>query len=156
VSDEELAQRIFAIPGLQENGRFVGEDRYELILRSQVPPLTKAAFEENLRRSLMIDKLRAAVTDWMTVSDAELDREFTKRNEKVKLQVVALTTEQFRSRVSVTDAEVAAYANSCITAMLAGKRPDIEIVDRVVTQSSDSRFHCLTITLFFRDPGSAP
>jgi len=36
------------------------------------------------------------------------------------------------------------------------ERPDIEIVDRVVTQSSDSRFHCLTITLFFRDPGSAP
>ena len=27
---------------------------------------------------------------------------------------------------------------------------DIEIVDRVVTQSSDDEFHCLTITLFFR------
>ena len=27
VSDEELAQQIFAIPGLQENGRFVGEQR---------------------------------------------------------------------------------------------------------------------------------
>ncbi len=25
VSDEELAQQIFAIPGLQENGRFIGE-----------------------------------------------------------------------------------------------------------------------------------
>ncbi len=27
VSDDELAQQIFAIPGLQENGRFIGEAR---------------------------------------------------------------------------------------------------------------------------------
>lgn len=28
--------------------------------------------------------------------------------------------------------------------------PGIEIVDKVVTQSSDSEFHCITITLFYR------
>ena len=28
---------------------------------------------------------------------------------------------------------------------------DVEIIDRVVTQSSDSEFHCLTITLFYKD-----
>ena len=27
---------------------------------------------------------------------------------------------------------------------------DLEIVDRVVSQSSDSEFHCLTIVLFYR------
>jgi hypothetical protein len=27
----------------------------------------------------------------------------------------------------------------------------LEIVDKVVTQSSDKEFHCLTITLFFRE-----
>ncbi|HEY8207698.1 MAG TPA: hypothetical protein VIG99_09470 [Myxococcaceae bacterium] len=26
----------------------------------------------------------------------------------------------------------------------------LEIVDRIVTQSSDKEFHCLTITLFYR------
>lgn len=112
VSDEELAQQIFAMPGLQENGRFVGELRYEQILRSQIPPMTKAMFEENLRRSLMIDKLRAALTDWMAVSDAEVEREFTLRNERVRLQVVALTAEAFRSQVTVTDADVASYFES--------------------------------------------
>lgn len=109
VSDEELAEQIFAIPGLQENGRFVGEQRYEQILRTQVPPMTKSMFEENLRRSLMIDKLRAALTDWMTVSDPEIEREFKERNEKVKLQVVALTADAFRGQVSVTDADVGSY-----------------------------------------------
>ena len=28
--------------------------------------------------------------------------------------------------------------------------PGAEVVDRVVTQSSDKEFHCLTITLFYR------
>jgi hypothetical protein len=28
--------------------------------------------------------------------------------------------------------------------------PNAEIVDKVVTQSSDKEFHCLTITLFYR------
>ena len=109
VSDDELAQQIFSIPGLQENGRFIGEQRYELLLRSQIPPLTKAMFEDNMRRGLMIEKLRAALTDWMTVADAEVTREFTERNEKVKLQVVALTADRFRDQVMVTDADVAAY-----------------------------------------------
>jgi peptidyl-prolyl cis-trans isomerase D len=109
VSDEELAQQIFAIPGLQENGQFIGEARYEQILRSQNPPLTKAMFEEDLRRSMMIDKLRGALTDWMSVADTELDTEFRLRNEKVKLQVVALTADAFTDRVTATDQEIAAH-----------------------------------------------
>jgi peptidyl-prolyl cis-trans isomerase D len=112
VSDEELAQQIFAIPGLQENGRFIGEERYEQLLRAQSPPMTKGDFEQTLRRSMMIDKLRAALTDWMAVSDADLEREYRQRNEKVKLQVVALTADRFRPQVTVTDADVAAYFDS--------------------------------------------
>jgi len=30
------------------------------------------------------------------------------------------------------------------------ENPGVEVVDKVVTQSSDKEFHCLTITLFFR------
>ncbi len=30
------------------------------------------------------------------------------------------------------------------------ENPNAEIVDKVVTQSSDKEFHCLTITLFYR------
>lgn len=31
------------------------------------------------------------------------------------------------------------------------KNPNLEIVDKVVLQSSDNEFHCLSITLFYRD-----
>lgn len=30
------------------------------------------------------------------------------------------------------------------------ENPNVEVVDRVVTQSSDKEFHCLTITLFYK------
>ncbi len=34
--------------------------------------------------------------------------------------------------------------------------PAVHIVDKVVTQSSDREFHCLTITLFYqKDPSAA-
>jgi hypothetical protein len=32
---------------------------------------------------------------------------------------------------------------------------DLEIVDRIVTQSSDNEFHCLTVVLFYK-PKSKP
>lgn len=28
--------------------------------------------------------------------------------------------------------------------------PEAEIVDKIITQSSDNEFHCLTITIFYR------
>src|SRR5687767_5746756 len=132
VSDDELAQQIFAIPGLQENGQFIGEQRYEQLLQSQNPPMTKSQFEESLRRSMVMDKLRAALTDWMAVSDAELEREYKERNEKVKLQVVALTADMFRDKVTVTDADVAAYFASRTAEYRVGEQRKIRylVLDR--------------------------
>src|SRR6478735_8413565 len=49
VSDEEVRQRIFTIPAFQENGQFIGEQRYNQLLRAQRPPLTGAEFEDNIR-----------------------------------------------------------------------------------------------------------
>jgi peptidyl-prolyl cis-trans isomerase D len=132
VSDEELAQQIFSIPALQENGRFIGEQRYEQLLASQYPPITKNDFEQSLRRSMMIDKLRSAVTDWVAVSDADLEREYRNRNEKVKLQVVALTADKFRDKVTVNDADISSYYDAHKTEYRKGESRKIKylLVDR--------------------------
>jgi peptidyl-prolyl cis-trans isomerase D len=108
VSDVEIRERILTMPGFQENGKFVGEARYRQVLQFQNPPLTTTEFEENLRRALVIEKLRGALTGWMSVSDAEVAEEYRKRNEKVKLDVVPVTPDAFKSQVSVTDVELAA------------------------------------------------
>jgi hypothetical protein len=41
-----------------------------------------------------------------------------------------------------------------VTAWLASA-PNREVVDTVITQSSDEAFHCLAITIFYRDPVQA-
>src|SRR6185369_7006577 len=67
-SDEEVRQRIFAAPGFQENGAFIGEQRYQQLLRAQRPPMTPAEFERSVREELVLDKLRAVLTDWMSTT----------------------------------------------------------------------------------------
>ena len=44
----------------------------------------------------------------MSVSDTEVAAEYRKRNEKVKLDVVLITPDAFKTQVNVTDTEVAA------------------------------------------------
>ena len=108
VSDVEIRERILALPGFQQNGKFVGEQRYRQILQFSNPPMTTAEFERGLRRALQIEKLRNALTGWMSVSDVEVAAEFRKRNEKVKLEVVPVTAAAFKNQVTVSDAEIAA------------------------------------------------
>ncbi|MGE5361037.1 MAG: peptidyl-prolyl cis-trans isomerase [Bacteroidales bacterium] len=109
VTDEEVAQRIMLLPAFQEGGRFIGEARYRQILSMQRPPLTDREFEEQIRKGLLIDKLRAALTDWVTVADSDVQSEYNRRNEKVKLEVVPILADKFRGQVQVSDGDVASY-----------------------------------------------
>ena len=108
-SDEEVTQRIIAIPAFQENGQFIGYDRYRQMLAMQEPPVRESEFEEQVRRSITVEKLQAALTNWITVPETEIDAEFKKRNEKVKLAVVSFPVDKFRANVQATDAEVQAW-----------------------------------------------
>ena len=108
-TDEEVRQRILAIPAFQENGQFIGYDRYRQMLQMQDPPVRENQFEEQVRRSIVVEKLQAALTNWITVTDAEVEADFKKRNEKVKLAVVSLPVDKFREAVKVDDAEIATW-----------------------------------------------
>jgi peptidyl-prolyl cis-trans isomerase D len=109
VSDEEVRQRIFAMPAFQENGGFIGETRYEQLLRMQRPPMIASEFEDNVRRGLAVEKLRGSLTDWLSVNDKDLEKEYRRRNDKVKLSVVSFTADSFRTQVNASDAEVSSY-----------------------------------------------
>jgi len=109
VSDEEVRQRIFAMPAFQENGAFIGEQRYQQLLRMQRPPMMPADFEDNVRRGLLVEKLRSSVTDWLAVNDKELEQEYRRRNDKVKLAIVTFTADSFRTKATASDADVASY-----------------------------------------------
>jgi peptidyl-prolyl cis-trans isomerase D len=109
VTDPEVRERILSIPAFQENGTFIGEQRYQQLLRMQRPPMTGAEFEDNVRRQLTVQKLRSSVTDWMSVTDRNLEQEYRRRNDKVKLAVVSLTADSFRTQVAVSEGDIAGY-----------------------------------------------
>ena len=106
-TDQEVRARIATMPGLLENGQFIGEERYRQMLEMQ--SMTPSEFEEQIRRAVTLQKLQAALTNWMTVDDKELETEFKRRNEKVKLAVVSFPADKFREGLEATDAELSAY-----------------------------------------------
>src|SRR5437899_7741370 len=50
VSDQEVQRRILSLPAFIDNGQFIGEQRYQQLLRVQRPPMTPSEFEDNVRR----------------------------------------------------------------------------------------------------------
>jgi peptidyl-prolyl cis-trans isomerase D len=108
VSDAEVRETIVSLPAFQQNGQFIGEAAYLQMLRLQQPPMTPAEFEENVRRSLMLQRLQAAVTDWITVSDEDVEREHVRRNERVRLGALAFRADDFRENLEATEEDVAA------------------------------------------------
>jgi len=114
-NDEEVRQRILSIPAFQENGAFIGEQRYQQLLRMQRPPMTPDEFENSVHRQLIVEKLRASLSEWMSISDRDLEQEYRRRNNKVKLAVAHFTADTFRSQVTASDAEITSYFNAHTT-----------------------------------------
>ena len=108
VTDAEVRERIVSLPAFQQNGQFIGEQAYLQLLRLQQPPTVPAEFEENVRQGLMLERLQAAITDWVTVSDDELHDEYVNRNERVRVSTVSFRADDFREGIEATDEDVAA------------------------------------------------
>jgi len=123
ISDAEVRESILSEPAFQQNGQFIGEAAYLQMLRMQQPPMTPAQFEENVRRSLMLQRLQAALTDWIIVSEDDLEREHVRRNERVRLSTVSFRADDFREGLEANDDDVnALFEQSSIDYLVPEKR----------------------------------
>jgi hypothetical protein len=136
-SDAEVRERILGRRLQGPGAQFVGETS-KLILRSQNPPLSTRDFEENIRKSIVLDKLRDAITGWISVTDAEVDTEFRARNEKVKVQLVTLNTAAFTAGLQATDAEAATYFDANKTEFRIGEKKKIKFASIDVQKMRDA------------------
>lgn len=107
--DAEVRERILKIPAFNENGVFIGEQRYRALLAAQRPPMSHTEFEDGIRRAIVLEKLQSAVTDWIAVTDAEADADYRRRNEKAKIELVMVPSVSLREGITASDAEVAAH-----------------------------------------------
>jgi peptidyl-prolyl cis-trans isomerase D len=107
VTDEEVAAAVVAFPELQENGNFMGNQKYERFLRAN--GLTPERFEEDVREGLILQKYSAMIKASVLVPDKDLQREFSNRNDKASIEYIKIPASKLESAVATTDADLKAY-----------------------------------------------
>ncbi len=108
VSEADLAQTIRSmIPQLYQDGKFVGRQAYADFLAQQ--NLTIPQFEANVRKQMLLTKLRNLAGEGVVVTPGEIGEEYRRRNEKIKLEYVAISPDKLRSQATVTPEEVKDY-----------------------------------------------
>jgi peptidyl-prolyl cis-trans isomerase D len=106
VSDEAVARAVATSPEFQDDGRFIGID--EIRRRLDLQGMSEEDFERSLRRQLQRESLQSLVGASASVSDAEVEREFRRRTEQVRLEYVLADAARYQAAVQPTAAEVAA------------------------------------------------
>lgn len=108
VSDEEVQVGIRSVlPQLFQDGKFVGTEIYARFLAEQ--NLTIPEFEANVRKQMLLVKLQNLVAGSVVVTPAEIELEYRRENEKVKLQYVAISPAKYRPQVTVSAEEIRAH-----------------------------------------------
>jgi peptidyl-prolyl cis-trans isomerase D len=106
VSDDALARSIATSPQFQENGHFMGAA--EIQRRLDLSGVSAADFESSLRQQMLHDSLEGLVTDALTVTDKDVEREFRRRTEQVKAEYVLADAARYRPQITVSDEDVKA------------------------------------------------
>jgi len=108
VSDQELRAALQQLPWLYPNGKFVGMQQYQNFVSQQMGISTQE-FEDEIRQSLLIQKIQAVVSDGVSVTPAEVREAYNQRYMKAKIQYVVFDPSKFLKAVPVTDKDLQAY-----------------------------------------------
>jgi len=110
-SDEELADELRHGPFAAEifpKGQRISIEEYETFVQNNFQ-MGVQQFEGLIADDLVIRKLRALVEGGITVSDAEVEKDYRLRNLKVKLQYAVFTPEEISKLIHPAESELRAY-----------------------------------------------
>ena len=107
-SDEDTFNAIrTSIPQLFPDGKFVGKESYAAFLAQQ--NLSIPEYESEMSRLVLFAKLRQILVEGTVVSNQQIEQEYKRRSDKVKIQYVTLSPEKLKSEVQVSPAEMHSY-----------------------------------------------
>jgi len=110
VNDEELRDELQHGRYAQvffPDGKFIGQDEYEARLRQA--DISVPEFEQEVKSEILFDKLRNLVTASAAVTDAEVRKEFERRNTKVKFDYAVLRKDDLLKSIHPSDTELKAF-----------------------------------------------
>jgi peptidyl-prolyl cis-trans isomerase D len=110
VTPQEESDRIKQLlPAAWEGGAWT-KDRYVAEVQNRTG-MSVPEFESFLRDDMLMEKFRRLVTSSISVSPAEIENEFRRRNEKVQIEYALVKPTDLASSIQPTDAELSAYYN---------------------------------------------
>ena len=108
VSDADVAVTIRqTIPNLFPDGKFVGKDAYAAMLAQQ--NLTIEQFESDLKRQILIHRLQDIAVEGTVVTPQEIEAEYKKKNEKIKIQYVKLLSDKYKAEAAPSADDIQKY-----------------------------------------------
>lgn len=107
ISDNELTKYITSLPFLQKDGIF-DPQLYELFLRYALAA-TPRIFEEQMRQSLMLQKLFDQTTDDINISGEEIKEAYTQQNKQIKVKYIDVLAKDFEDKADVGEEEIEKY-----------------------------------------------
>ncbi len=108
VTDDQLRAGIEQmIPNLFPDGKFVGRDVYAAMLAQQ--GMTIPEFEDNMRRQLLITRLRDVELEGSIVTPLEIEQAYRKKNEKIQIAYVKISADKYKAEAQPSTADMQDY-----------------------------------------------
>jgi peptidyl-prolyl cis-trans isomerase D len=108
VSDQDVAEYVRQnMPNLFPDGKFVGKDVYAAMLAQQ--GVTIDQFEADLKRTMLIGKLREVAIEGSVVTPAEVEKEYRKKNDQIQLQYVKISQDKYKKEVEPSTQDMEQY-----------------------------------------------
>ncbi len=90
------------------NGQYIGSDRYSDFVARQFN-MSVPAFEQEVKRDIVVRRLEALIAGGATVGDAEVRDAYRKQNVKIKFDYAVITSDDLRKAINPSDGELEAF-----------------------------------------------
>ena len=109
ISEEEVANAIKSmLPNIFQGG--FNKELYVGFLAQQ--NLDIPTFEANVRKQMLVVKMRNLIMEGVLVTATEIEGEYRRRNEKIKIDYVTFAADKFKGQVTLSPADVQTFFNA--------------------------------------------
>ena len=87
------------------NGKYIGDQQYAALVNNRLN-ISVAEFEDNIKRDIVLQRLRKFVTAGVSVSPQEVRSQYLKDNVKIKFDYAVISGDDLRNTISPSDADL--------------------------------------------------
>lgn len=130
-NDDDVNTIITSDPRFQENGRFIGKDAYEQLIK-QYYNIEPSQFEDYVREQILLQKIITFMDQTARVTDENLIEAFNNENEKIDLYYITFSKSAYMDDYTPTDEEVEKYYESAKSRFMT---PEMRKIKYIVLQT---------------------